>query len=76
MALIKVILAKVNKGWKKAVEFRYEQPSGIPVIGSMQSDFVGRRRDHVECNRQWLHEYLVYLYMSYHSRLSLSCRWR
>ena len=57
MALIEVILAKVNKGWEKAVEFRYEQPSGIPVIGSMQSDFVGRRRDHVEWNRQWLHGY-------------------
>ena len=40
---IEDLLASVNKGRDKKVEFRYEAAvcGGIPVIRSMQSDFVG-----------------------------------
>ena len=40
---IESLLADVNKGREELVEFRYEAAvcGGIPVIRSMQSDFVG-----------------------------------
>lgn len=40
---IEGILAQVNKGREKSVEFRYEAAvcGGIPIIRSLQTDFVG-----------------------------------